>query len=286
MSAAIVELEHGEAGVEATLEFWDEDPTRLAIHSDTRGIPPLGNNQPAVIADRTFAMPGDAADLEELASALSASVSAMSKKAVDPVPVLAMVLGSFVLGGIAQGFFGRIGEDLYLVLRRRLTSLVARRDHALVEFVLTATLHSRASVEVAIIAEITKDHSEPPEPFEVLAALEKELPRTIRKILDREPHRVVYSWEWHRLSLLHVLDRHGLPLIVRTIPKIEAAKQRSAESRRRGRHRRDNGPMAAVRCCAPRPRRVGRRGPPIGGGRPRIVGPRSERAGLRLAGRP
>ena len=64
--------------------------------------------------------------------ALSANVKTapVVKKAVEPISTLTIAAGAFALGAIATGFFGRIGEDLYLGLKTALAKYFKRTEHA------------------------------------------------------------------------------------------------------------------------------------------------------------
>ena len=52
-----------------------------------------------------------------------------AKKSLDPVSVIAIAAGVFVLGEITKGFFSKLGQDGYETLKAGLKKLLGRRKN-------------------------------------------------------------------------------------------------------------------------------------------------------------
>ena len=122
IGAQVIELADGEQAAEAILEFWDSDPTQLAIESDDREFPRAADaSSPGVRFDRSFLDDEAAAAIAALGEITGSTPVMISKKNLEPIPVLMLILGTFAIGGIAQGFLSKLGEDLYTALRDRMS---------------------------------------------------------------------------------------------------------------------------------------------------------------------
>ncbi len=65
--------------------------------------------------------------LEELAVATNSHLVYEVKKSLDPISVICISAGTFALGGIAKGFFSKLGADSYELLKSKLRKLLSQR---------------------------------------------------------------------------------------------------------------------------------------------------------------
>jgi hypothetical protein len=75
--------------------------------------------------DRNFRGTEDQKLLSELTSSINAKLQEEFRKALDPISVLA-IGGAFLLGGIANGFLGKLGSDGYEALNQALKDLFSK----------------------------------------------------------------------------------------------------------------------------------------------------------------
>lgn len=262
VGAQVVELPDGEFAAEALLEFWDADPTTLTIESDGREIPRLvESDSPSVQYDRTFRDSASHEIVAEIGALLESRPVMVAKKAVDPIPVLTLVLGTFVAGGIAQGFFGRLGEDAYNALKGKLVRLYEHRKRpGLIQIVVATTLADEHDVEWIVVAESRRGPDVEHLLEQVLAALDRDAAKIAATVARlRAPRRIVFAWRKRRLELLHILDTHGVPIVVAEIPKMRSWRRQQGRAQRSegshwtpGEHRRCLRNLAGLRCGPPR----------------------------------
>ncbi len=126
-SARVRPLDDGEFAAVGVVELFEagDDPQLL---EDGREIPleryPDGGLQ--VMYDRNLRGVSDQAVVDEIAALFGTAPCRELKKSLDPLTVLT-IGGAFVLGGMAQGFLSKLGEDAYQALKGGLKKLFARR---------------------------------------------------------------------------------------------------------------------------------------------------------------
>lgn len=120
----LVELEDGEFAVEGIAEIFDGQFENLT-DTGNREIPVRKYKTGIfkVVSDRNFRDNESKKDIEDLKSILNnATTEEEIKKSLDPISIL--TIGSaFILGGIANGFFGEIGADVYRALKEKLKAI-------------------------------------------------------------------------------------------------------------------------------------------------------------------
>jgi len=118
-SAEIVELPGGESALVGTGELFEESDTFESLVGDGRKMRVMNvdANTFSVFYDHAFLDKDGQELVSELSTISGEKPTLFLKKALDPVQVLLIVAGVFVLGSVAQGFFKKIGSDLYEKLR-------------------------------------------------------------------------------------------------------------------------------------------------------------------------
>jgi hypothetical protein len=129
--ASIHELADGEYALEGEMEIFEPGRDVFPAPSEGRSIPihlyPPGVLQ--VASDRGLRAAEDQEIIREISALLGTEPEEEFKKSVDPITIL-MLGGAFVLGGIANAFLKRLGDDAYEQLKRKLTLLFHRQRPA------------------------------------------------------------------------------------------------------------------------------------------------------------
>lgn len=170
------------------------------------------------IGNQTFEEDEDIADLyRELQHLGSGEVNqAYRENSVDPISLLIIGCGVFVLQGISNGFFSKLGEDLYEALKLKLKNIYARKrlkeKEQLLLFKLFITSSAGKTVEVNIV--ITNPSCEDIDGFFnfVPAMLDTMLPQI--PIDDLDLCRVVFSYQFAELKVLYGLRSDSIPVML------------------------------------------------------------------------
>lgn len=126
LSAYIVPLEDGEYAADGIAEIF-EKAEDIEFRDDGREIPIREfDEQLHISPDNSYQSPDDQQLLEEMRSLVDGDISYQIKKAVDPISLL-IIAASFVAGGIATGFLGKIGEDAWDHFKKKLNELMSRK---------------------------------------------------------------------------------------------------------------------------------------------------------------
>ena len=109
--------------------------------------------------DRTYREPELKGIVDEISNLFGSEPRYEVKKAVEPLSIL-YIGGAFVLGGIANGFLGQIGADVYSVLKQKLVSLLEKQreksDTQLLVFEFTVTHRERKVLFQTILTDPTE----------------------------------------------------------------------------------------------------------------------------------
>lgn len=217
VSAKVVEQDDGQSALRSVLEFWDESDTPESLHGDGRRIENDAGVQGAfeVHYDRSFLDPEGEVFVHDLARLSSPSAEPIQdlKKAAEPISTLVIAAGAFVLGGIANGFFGKIGEDIFDALKRKLKAWFRRsssRDRLLIlQFPLIS------ASQVILVQSILEN----PRDEDIETLLSQGLGQldslTVHVVTSHERvSRVVTAWRHQRLELLYWVRDDGVPSVI------------------------------------------------------------------------
>ncbi len=129
ISAEIVKLDNGEYGVEATVELFESSDTESELKGDGRVV--KINDEDV----ETFSIHSDEilrsekhkeiiGELSEFAS----NIFPIEKRSIDPISTLVIYGGILALGLIGEGFFSKLGEDIYDKLKNSLVKYYKKTD--------------------------------------------------------------------------------------------------------------------------------------------------------------
>lgn len=210
----LVELEDGEFAVEGVAEIFDEDYENLT-DTGNREIPVRKYKKGTfnVVSDRNFRDEESKKDIEDLKSILNnAKTEEEIKKSLDPISILT-IGGAFILGGIANGFFGEIGADAYRALKEKLKDIFNRPtvegQEKLFTFDTTITSGDK-SVNVEVI--ITNPTVDDIQKFfdEGIKQLDQVLPRHFNG--DDSIKRIVLEYKADSLEIKFAVLKNGVPV--------------------------------------------------------------------------
>jgi hypothetical protein len=138
---------------------------------------------------------------------------AYREDSIEPISILIIGCGIFVLQGISNGFFSKLGEDLYKILKLKLKKIFEKKSlkkkEDLLQFQFFVNGRSGKTIEVNVV--ITNPSQNDIDEFfdSVPAMLDTMLSDLLIDNLD--VCRVVLSYEFRQLKLLYILRSDGLP---------------------------------------------------------------------------
>jgi len=209
--AKLVQLDDGEWGVEGTIEVFEPDvPTPLKRDGRLIPVPEYPDDGLQLVYDRSHGNPTDLQDVQAISALLARPGKEEIKKALEPLSLLT-IGGAFILGGIATGFLGRIGEDGYEVLKSKLKSVFGRRElqqERLFKFD-ACVRHGDHTVQVELIL-TNPTEAEIDRLLDILKRLDEVVPRLLEGA--ESVRRAVFEYRDGRLRLLFGVRDDAVPL--------------------------------------------------------------------------
>ena len=214
ISAQIEKLPDGEFAVDGIAEMFEEGQ-EIEFKNDGREIPADITSESITISpDRSYLEPDDKKLLLEVKDLVNGEIKPALKKSVEPISVL-IIAASFIAGGIAQGFFGKIGEDVWDKLKSKINELVNSKP--------------RIEKDRLLVFEFTVDTEDNPLCLETILTnpSESEISRFMNEglqQLDKETNRffqhrhylrkVVFEYKDNKLKVIFGLRKDGVPLSI------------------------------------------------------------------------
>jgi hypothetical protein len=219
VSGKVTRLSDGEYALEATIEVFEEDDSLESLAGDGRQlrVRPENIHTIAVGYDRTFCDEEGQqllADLSEI-SAEGQKPTEIAKKSLEPIATLVIISGISVVGGIARGFFSKLGADLYEKLKQSLGRYYRKkppREHIL-DFLFFAT-HDESALEVHVLVA----HPSQEEIDELLSGTLDGIDALVLSLPIREAGiaKVVLEYSNRRMQVRYAVRRDCVPL---TLPQ-------------------------------------------------------------------
>lgn len=217
-SAYVRETNDGEFEVVGTLEVFEGDIPDMSESERELRLPRIDSDKIQIQYDRNYKNPHDEALLRELSSATEAHLGYVGKKSLDPLSVICISAGTFALGGIAKGFFSKLGGESYELLKIKLKELFSQNKDGekekLLEFEFSVQ-HGEYSFNVSVI--VTNPKGE-----DIDALLDKHLERLDENVIDVFDQRVglkklVYQVHEGEITLSFGVRRDCVPLMPRPV---------------------------------------------------------------------
>ncbi|MGB4849612.1 MAG: hypothetical protein WBP41_16935 [Saprospiraceae bacterium] len=214
----LVELEDGEFALDGIAEVFDSDiQDTIDVGDREIQLRQYFEGEFKVFTDRTFRNDESQALIKELSSILkNAETREEIKKALDPISIL-IIGGSFVFGGIANGFLGEIGADGYRALKTVLKKLFSKnnsRTEELLIFEWTLIKHDTSiNVEVILTNPTAEDIDY------ILEDGLKDIDTLLEELFDNNLGfgKIVYEYKNKKMELNYALLKNGIPLVLRKI---------------------------------------------------------------------
>lgn len=219
LHSAYVRLnEAGDFEAVGTLEIFDSAIPDLAESTREIRLRNIDCGKIHIEYDRNYQNPSDETLLKNLAAATDAHLGFVGKKSLDPLSVLCISAGIFVLGGIAKGFFSKLGGDSYELLKAKLREIFSRQKEGEKEKLLElefSVQHGQETFHVAII--VTN-----PSGSEIDDLLDKHLEQLDKSVISAFDRRaglkkLVYQVQDGNLTLSFGVRRDCVPLIPKPV---------------------------------------------------------------------
>ena len=132
VSAEVVKMPDGEYAVDGIGELFEPSDTLASLTGDGRKMDITVDDVEtfSVHYDRAFMNEEGRKLLQELEDLSGQKPRPTIKKAFEPTSILLIGVGIFALGGIATGFFSKLGEDLYDKLKKTLVTYYEKKTSA------------------------------------------------------------------------------------------------------------------------------------------------------------
>lgn len=143
----------GEFEAVAILELFD-DTDSIELNSDGREMIIESIEGVSISYDWTHRFEEDQNDINEIASILKTDALYSVKKSSDPISVITISAGVFVVGGIASGFLNEIGSDGWKKVKPILGKLFSRKTRTTNDQLLRFSVcvqHNDNIIEIDII---------------------------------------------------------------------------------------------------------------------------------------
>jgi hypothetical protein len=217
-SAEVVVLDDGTHLLQGEAEIFEESDNFESIPKSEKVIKIRAEEVDTFQAfgNQTFEEDEDVAELYKQLRELGGGDpdQAHREDSIEPLSLLIIGFGIFAIQGISNGFFSKLGEDLYEVLKLKLKKIFEKKSlkqkENLLQFQFFVKSNAGRTIEVNVV--ITNPSQEDVDGFfdyvpAMLDAMLLELP------LDNlDLCRIVFSYKFTQLELLYVLRSDGLPI--------------------------------------------------------------------------
>jgi hypothetical protein len=221
VSAEVVVLEDGTHLLQAEAEIFEEsdDFDSLPKNNKTVKIQCEEVDKFQVFGNQTFEEDKDVASIyQELRELGGGNRNRHYREdSVEPISLLIIGLGIFTLQGIANGFFSKLGEDLYEKLKLKLKhifdkkSLKQNENLLQVQFFIEIPTGKKIEVNLVITNPSKRD-------VDGLFTIAPSILYTMISSLpldDLNVCRVVFSYELTEIKLLYMLRSDGVPITLK-----------------------------------------------------------------------
>jgi len=214
VGAQIKLLEDGEFGLEGEIEVFEPED-ELPLSEDGRDIPlrSYPETRLQVVYDMALEDAESSVIIADLSKSLGTDPSQEMKKAFEPISVLVIGGAAFVLGQLAQGFFTRLGEDGYEVLKAKIRKLIERRHSVgkdtLLDIALVVPIDGY-EVEVSVLCKNPSDADVQDIVERQLGRIDNALPALLDSRLGIR--RLVFEYEEGDVHLRFAVRRDAVPL--------------------------------------------------------------------------
>lgn len=223
ISAEVVVLDDGTHLLQGEAEIFEEsdDLETLPKNGKSIKIPAEEVDKFMVFSNQTFEEDQDVAELyQDLRKLGGRDLSREYREdSVEPLSLLVIGFGIFALQGISNGFFSKLGEDLYEKLKLILKKIFEKKsltEERLLQFQFFVNSNAGRAIEVNVV--ITNPSQKDIDNFFGFFSTKLETMLSELKLDNLDICRVVFSYEFTQLKLLYMLRSDGVPI---TLYRIE-----------------------------------------------------------------
>lgn len=126
-SAEIVRLEDGEHALDAEVEMFESGPLPALADNRSIAMRTLPTDGFHLTVDRTFSEPEFGESVDAIVRLFKTPPQLEVKKALEPIAVLGITAGVFVVGKFAGAFFSHLGNRAAVALSTRLKDIFRRK---------------------------------------------------------------------------------------------------------------------------------------------------------------
>lgn len=224
VSAEIVVLDDGTHLLQGEAEIFEETDDLNSLGNDGKAVKIYDKeiDKFLVSYDQTF-KGEDAEELSRELQGLGGEHGDFRQYSVDPVSVLIIAAGIFAIQGIANGFFSKLGEDIYeqfkSILQRYFAKISARKKENLLQFQFFVRTSSNRVVEVNVV--MTNPSQQDLNGFFAYVPHQLDELLSNLRIDELDICQLIFSYEFTKLQLLYVLRSDGVPFNLYQIDEAE-----------------------------------------------------------------
>ncbi|MBD2245787.1 hypothetical protein [Nostoc sp. FACHB-888] len=218
VSAEVIVLDDGTHVLQGEAEVFEESDNLDSLPKNDKSIKIRAEeiDNFLVLGNQTFEEDEDVADIYQELRELGAGDRnrVYREDSVEPISLLIIGFGIFALQGISNGFFSKLGEDLYEKLKLKLKNLSEKKSlkqkENLLQFQFFVNSHAGRRIEVNVVI-TNPSHNDLDGFFAFVPAMLDTILSGL-PVDDLDICRVVFSYEFTQLKLLYVLRSDGVPI--------------------------------------------------------------------------
>ncbi|WP_375468116.1 hypothetical protein [uncultured Nostoc sp.] len=218
VSAEVVVLDDGTHLLQGEAEIFEESDNLDSLPKNDKSIKIRAEEVDnfLVLGNQTFEEDEDVADIYQKLRELGAGDRnrVYREDSIEPISLLIIGFGIFALQGISNGFFSKLGEDLYEKLKLKLKNISEKKSFKqkenLFQFQFFVNSHAGRTIEVNVV--ITNPSQNDLDGFFTFVPAMLDTMLSGLPVDDLDICCVVFSYEFTQLKLLYVLRSDGVPI--------------------------------------------------------------------------
>lgn len=225
ISAEVEVLEDGTHLLQGEAEIFEESDNFDLLPPSTKVVEISAEEVDnfSVFGNQTFEENQDVADLyQNLRELGGGDVRRVYREdSVEPISLLIIGFGIFTLQGISNGFFSKMGEDLYENLKSKLKKIFEKKSlkqsERLLQFKLFVNTPNNRVVEINVV--IKNPSKKDLDGFFIFIPTMLETMLLDLQLDELDICRVVLSYEFTQLKLLYMLRTDSVPITIYRVEK-------------------------------------------------------------------
>jgi hypothetical protein len=217
-SAEVVVLDDGTHLLQGEAEIFEESDDFNSISRSEKVVKIRAEEVDTfqALGNQTFEEDEDVVDLYEELRELSRGEhdQAYREDSIEIISLLIIGFGVFALQGISNGFFSKLGEDLYETLKLKLKKIFEKKSlkqsESVLQFQFFIYNYGGRAIEVNVV--ITTPSQQDLDGFFTFVPTMLESVLSSLPLDDLDVCRIVFSYEFTQLKILYALRSDGVPI--------------------------------------------------------------------------